>query len=214
MNSSSRHLHDLLVRLNDLHIADTGNERCQECQRSWPCDTALVAATTAAPSSDDVRLSPTQAVGRSLATIERRLALYGHRMDRVVAALHEMVLVPDVAVRAPSSASTDIQVGVQLPSGRIHTLWGLHVDESIYVRIAAPVGETVTRDFLSGILLESFGLRGAEEIVGWWDAIETSASRSLILELTAEPAVANTLLTLVNATKRAAERLHLHPLTR
>ncbi len=129
------------------------------------------------------------------------------RAQAIIQQLHELVLAPGIVVEGHRHWGFEYTVGYRTMGGSTRVLWSLVITAPLQINIYAPVNSSHSHDFLTGVLMQSFTARDADEIVTWWDCTETANDRALLLRITDHAAIINSLTALIAATHRFASRV-------
>jgi hypothetical protein len=209
-------LHDSLKRLQDLHTLHAATGYCVECHNPWPCDSQAFASKAADAFHDhvDLRFNMTPAIelGKVLSIVENRLGLEGSRAEKVISALHHLVLEQGLVVTGNYGAVSAYQVAVAIDEDTVQHLWQVILDQYVEIEIFAPTGKAANKRFLSQVLMESFSPRDANQIVSWWDTNDDSGLRAVSVRYDDPGSTTKAILMLVEATIRFNNslRIELH----
>jgi hypothetical protein len=197
-------LHDSLRRLQDLHTLHAATGYCVECHNPWPCDsqTFVSKATNAFHHHVEVAhdMPPAVELGKVLSNVESRLELEGPRAEKVISALHHLVLEQGLAVTGNYGAIAAYQVAVAIDEDTVQPLWRLILNQHVLIEIFAPTGKAANKRFLSQVMMESFSPRDANQIVSWWDTNDDVGMRTLTLRYDDPTSTTKAILMLVDAT--------------
>ena len=209
-------LHDSLQRLQDLHTLHVATGYCVECHNPWPCDSQTFVSKAADAFHHHVEVGhdmpPAVELGKVLSNIESRLGLEGPRAEKVISALHHLVLEQGLVVTGNYGAVSAYQVAVAIDEDTVQHLWRVILDQSVEIEIYAPTGKAANKRFLSQVLMESFSPRDANHIVTWWDTNDDVGVRTLTLRYDDPVSTTKAVLMLVEATIRFNNnfRIELH----
>ena len=206
-------LHDSLQRLQDLHNLHVATGYCVECHNPWPCDSQAFVSKAANAFHDhvDLRFNMTPAIelGKVLSIVENRLGLEGPRAEKVISALHHLVLEQGLVVTGNYGAVSAYQVAVAIDEDTVQHLWRVILDQHVEIEIFAPTGKAANKRFLSQVLMESFSPLDATQIVSWWDTNDDSWLRTVSVRYNDPVSTTKAILMLVEATIRFNNNLRI-----
>jgi hypothetical protein len=209
-------LHDSLQRLQDLHTLHVATGYCVECHNPWPCDsqTFVSKATNAFHHHVEVGrdMPPAVELGKVLSNVESRLGLEGSRAEKVISALHHLVLEQGLVVTGYYGQFSAYDVAVAIDDDTVRPLWRLVLNQHVLIEIFAPTSKAANKRFLSQVMMESFSPRDANHIVTWWDTNDDVGVRTLTLRYDDPVSTTKAILMLVEATIRFNNslRIELH----
>jgi len=206
-------LHDSLKRLQDLHTLHAATGYCVECHNPWPCDSQAFASKAADAFHDhvDLRFNMTPAIelGKVLSIVENRLGLEGPHAEKVISALHHLVLEQGLVVTGNYGAVSAYQVAVAIDEDTVQHLWRVILDQRVEIEIYTPTGKAANKRFLSQVLMESFSPRDANQIVSWWDSNDDTGLRTVSIRYDDPVSTTKVILMLVEATIRFNNNLRI-----
>jgi hypothetical protein len=206
-------LHDSLQRLQDLHTLHVATGYCVECHNPWPCDsqTFVSKATNAFHHHVEVGrdMPPAVELGKVLSNVESRLGLEGPRAEKVVSALHHLVLEQGLVVTGYYGQFMAYEVAVATVDDTVRPLWRLVLNHHVLIEIFAPTGKAANKRFLSQVMMESFSPRDTNQIVSWWDTNDDVGVRTLTLRYDDPVSTTKAILMLVDATIRFNNNLRI-----
>jgi hypothetical protein len=206
-------LHDSLQRLQDLHTLHVATGYCVECHNPWPCDSQTFVSKAADAFHYHVEVGhdmpPAVELGKVLSNVESRLGLEGSRAEKVISALHHLVLEQGLVVTGYYGPFSAYEVAVAVDDDTVRPLWRLVLNQHVLIEIFAPTGKAVNKRFLSQVLMESFSPRDATQIVSWWDTNDDSGLRAVSVRYDDPVSTTKAILMLVEATIRFNNNLRI-----
>ena len=154
-------------------------------------------------------MTPAIELGKVLSIVENRLGLEGPRAEKVISALHHLVLEQGLMVTGNYGAVSAYQVAVAIDEDTVQHLWRVILDQHVEIEIFAPTGKAANKRFLSQVLMESFSPRDATQIVSWWDTNDDSGLRAVSVRYDDPVSTTKAILMLVEATIRFNNNLRI-----
>lgn len=192
----------IINRVMRLHSPTHDQSNCAECGHSWPCKTVTSIKNSKDEGINIFNDEPTAVdLGHALQAIDETYSAHNAKGERLVAAIHNLVLHPELSVVGGLYPETEIQISLRLNNQHALFLWKLVLSKQPVVHLHAALDDQEGRHLLSGLLTDSFAPVESQQLIEWWRSMKGSGNRSVIFDLPHRPSAAIAVLqTLCDAT--------------